>query len=224
MRKIIRNIFFIVALAAALHMTGNTQAYAEFDGTVKDYWEQPEESNEKITPAEQERNEVVVSEASTGVSAMDYLKMIFALVFVIALIYFLLKFINQKSKSFQQTKLIHNLGGTTLGGNRSVQLVKVGERILILGVGEDIQLLKEIDEKEEKDDILAFYDEKSQGLQQQKDMLSQWLGNKTAFKSQVEKEDSQSFQSLLKSQIDDIRKGRKKMLNDLNNREKDKDE
>jgi flagellar protein FliO/FliZ len=60
-------------------------------------------------------------------------------------------------------------------------------------------------------------------MQQQKDMLTQWLGNKKLIKPQ-QTENSQSFQTLLKSQIDDIRKGRKKMLNDLNNREKDKDE
>ncbi|WP_409253712.1 flagellar biosynthetic protein FliO [Bacillus sp. SCS-153A] len=221
MRNVLRKLFFIIACSAALHMTGGIPAYAEFDGTVKDYWEKPQERNEERMPAAE--NETSVTEASTGVSALDYLKMVFALVFVIALIYFLLKFINQKSKTFQQSKLIQNLGGTPLGGNRSVQLVKVGERILILGVGEDIQLLKEINSKEEKDDILMFYDEKTQGLQQQKDILTQWIGKRTGSMPQ-KPDESQSFQSLLKSQIEDIRKGRKKMLNDINNREKDKNE
>lgn len=221
MRNVIRKLFFIIACSAALHMTGGMPAYAEFDGSVKDYWEQPQERNEENTPAAE--NETSVTESPAGVSALDYLKMVFALVFVIALIYFLLKFINQRSKTFQQTKLIHNLGGTPLGGNRSVQLVKVGERILILGVGEDIQLLKEIDGKEEKEDILAIYEEKSQVLHGQKDILTQWIGKRTGSMPQ-KTEDGQSFQSLLKSQIEDIRKGRKKMLNDLNNREKDKDE
>jgi flagellar protein FliO/FliZ len=221
LRNINRKLFFIMIFAAVMHMLGNTQAYAEFDGTVDDYLEQPEEHNEESPPAAEK--EVSVDEVSTGVSALDYLKMVFALIFVIALIYFLLKFINQKSKSFQQTKLIHNLGGTPLGGNRSVQLVKVGERVLVLGVGEDIQLLKEIDGKEEKEDILSFYDEKPQGLQQPKDMMMQWMGKKTGTIS-PKAEENQSFQDLLKSQIEDIRKGRKKMLNDLKDREKDKDE
>ncbi|MGF2615660.1 flagellar biosynthesis protein FliZ [Rossellomorea vietnamensis] len=213
MRNILRKLFFIIACSAALHMTGTMPAYAGFDGTVKDYWEQPEERNEEEQPAA-EQTENSNPQPSTGVTAMDYMKMIFALIFVIALIYFLLKFINQKSKSFQQTKLIHNLGGTTLGGNRSVQLVKVGGRILVLGVGEDIQLLKEIDETEEKEEILNFYEDKSQGLQQQKDILTQWVGKKTGIASDKPKE-AESFQSLLKSQIDDVRKGRKKMLKDL---------
>jgi flagellar protein FliO/FliZ len=189
---------------------------------VKDYLEQSDERNEEEQPAA-EQNTISNPQPTTGVTAMDYMKMIFALVFVIALIYFLLKFINQRSKSFQQTKLIHNLGGTALGGNRSVQLVKVGERILILGVGEDIQLLKEIDGSEEKEEILHYYEDKSQGLQQQKDLLTQWLGKKSGISSDKPKED-QSFQALLKSQIDDVRKGRKKMLKDLNSREKDNNE
>jgi flagellar protein FliO/FliZ len=222
LRNIMKKLFFIAAFTAALHMTGSLPAYAAFDGTVKDYWEQPEEQrNEENLPAQNETG--TVAEQSTGVTAFDYIKMIFALVFVIALIYFLLKFINQKSKSFQQTKLIHNLGGTTLGGNRSVQLVKVGDRILILGVGEDIQLLKEIDGVQEKADILEYYDEKPQGMQQQKDLLAQLLGKKTD-RSAEKSSETQSFQSLLKSQLDDIKKGRKKMLNDFNSREKDKDE
>ncbi|WP_456271535.1 flagellar biosynthetic protein FliO [Bacillus sp. AK031] len=217
-----KKLVFIAALTAALHMTGSSPAYAAFDGTVKDYWEQPDEQrNEENRPAQSDTG--TVAEQSTGVTAFDYIKMIFALVFVIALIYFLLKFINQKSKSFQQTKLIHNLGGTTLGGNRSVQLVKVGDRILILGVGEDIQLLKEIDGVEEKEEILEYYEEKPQGIQQPKALLAQLIGRKTDSSSKDEN-DTQSFQSLLKTQLDDIRKGRNKMLNDLNSREKDKDE
>ncbi|MGM0844609.1 MAG: flagellar biosynthetic protein FliO [Bacillota bacterium] len=223
MRNIFRKLFFIIAFSAALHMTGNMPVYAGFDGTVRDYWEQPEERNEEEQPPAAEQGDTSVQESSPVVSASDYMKMIFALVFVIALIYFLLKFINQRSRSFQQTKVIHNLGGTTLGGNRSVQLVKVGERILILGVGEDIQLLKEIDETKEKEEILHYYEEKSQGLQQQKDILTQWISKKAGALPQKPKEE-QSFQTLLKSQIDDIRKGRKKMLNDLNKREKDNNE
>ncbi|MGD6965065.1 flagellar biosynthetic protein FliO [Rossellomorea vietnamensis] len=222
MRNISRKLFFIIAFIAALHMTGNLPVYAGVDGTVKDYLEQSDERNEEEQPAA-EQNTTSNPQPATGVTAMDYMKMIFALVFVIALIYFLLKFINQRSKSFQQTKLIHNLGGTALGGNRSVQLVKVGERILILGVGEDIQLLKEIDGSEEKAEILHYYEDKSQGLQQQKDLLTQWLGKKSGISSDKPKEE-QSFQALLKSQIDDVRKGRKKMLKDLNSREKDNNE
>ena len=73
--------------------------------------------------------------------------MIFATVFVVGLLYFVLKFVNKNGRLFKSTQLIENLGGTALGANRSVQLIKVGNRLLIVGVGENIQLLKEIEDR-----------------------------------------------------------------------------
>ena len=52
------------------------------------------------------------------------------------------------------------MGGTGLGGNRSIQLVKVGDRILIVGVGEDIQLLTEIKDEAERNQLLDEYNQK----------------------------------------------------------------
>ncbi|MFK4998000.1 hypothetical protein ACI2OX_13070 [Bacillus sp. N9] len=48
-------------------------------------------------------------------------KMIGSLLFVIALLYLLLKFVNKKSAAFQQNKIVQNMGGTSLGGNRSIK-------------------------------------------------------------------------------------------------------
>ena len=45
--------------------------------------------------------------------------------------------------------------GTTLGANRSVQLIKIGNQLLIVGVGENIQLLKEIDDEQEYEQIIS---------------------------------------------------------------------
>ena len=83
--------------------------------------------------------------------------MIFATVFVVGLLYFVLKFVNKKGRLFKRTQLIENLGGTTLGANRSVQLIKVGNRLFIVGVGENIQLLKEIEEEQEYEQIISEY-------------------------------------------------------------------
>ena len=41
--------------------------------------------------------------------------MIFATVFVVGLLYSVLKFVNKKGRLFKSTQLIENLGGTTLG-------------------------------------------------------------------------------------------------------------
>jgi flagellar protein FliO/FliZ len=186
----------------------NVTAFAEVNN-VKDCIEHPEKCNE------QQNNETDTSGAATSVTFSDYLKMIVALIFVVALIYFLLKFINQKGRSFQQTKLINHLGGTPLGGNRSVQIVKVGKQVLVLGVGEDIQLLKEIQDEKEKEEILSFYQDAQ--FPDAKTTVSSWLSK---LKSPPPSSDSSSFQS----QLEEMKKGRKKMFKDLKNKENHSDE
>ena len=138
---------WIILFAAAvsplciIFMEERVQAKSS-DGSAKDWIEQPENS-EQIDEKHELKNEIKPSPLNFGVR--DGLKMIGALIFVIALLYFLLKFVNKKSQSYQQNRIVQHLGGTSLGGNRSVQIVKAGKQILILGVGEDVQVLSEDD-------------------------------------------------------------------------------
>ena len=53
--------------------------------------------------------------SSVGLTIWDFVKMIFATVFVVGLLYFVLKFVNKKGRLFKSTQLIENLGGTALG-------------------------------------------------------------------------------------------------------------
>lgn len=206
--QILVSLIVFIITANAVDVT----AFAEVNN-VKDCIEHPEKCNE------QQNNEADTSGAATSVTFLDYFKMIVALIFVVALIYFLLKFINQKGRSFQQTKLINHLGGTPLGGNRSVQIVKVGKQVLVLGVGEDIQLLKEIQDEKEKEEILSFYQDAQ--YPDAKTAVSSWL---TKVKGPSQSSDTSSFQSQLKSQLEEMKKGRKKMFKDLKNEENHSDE
>ncbi|PFA67871.1 flagellar biosynthesis protein FliZ [Bacillus sp. AFS015802] len=200
---------FIITAAA-----GDLTAFAEVNN-VKDCIEHPDKCEGQQT------NEVEGSESglATSVTFVDYLKMIVALVFVVALIYFLLKFINQKGRSFQQTKLINHLGGAPLGGNRSVQIVKVGKQVLVLGVGEDIQLLKEVRDESEKEEILSYYEES-----QYPDAKSAVSSLLTRVKGSSPEKAPSSFQAQFKSQLEEMNKGRKKMLEELKNKGNHSDE
>jgi flagellar protein FliO/FliZ len=208
--QLLLSIMFFFLTAGA----GNLTAFAEVNN-VKDCIEHPD------TCSGQQTNEVDGSESglATSVTFVDYLKMIIALIFVVALIYFLLKFINQKGRSFQQTKLINHLGGAPLGGNRSVQIVKVGKQVLVLGVGEDIQLLKEVKDKSEKEEILSYYEES-----QFPDAKSAVSSLFTKSKGSSPKTTDSSFQAQLKSQLEEMNKGRKKMLQELKNKGNHSDE
>lgn len=84
--------------------------------------------------------------------------MIGALLFVIFLIYALVKFMNKRNRLLKPFQYVENIGGTSLGQNKSVQLIKVGNRVLVVGVGDNIQLLKEIDDEREYKEILTQHE------------------------------------------------------------------
>lgn len=88
-------------------------------------------------------------------------KLLFALFFVLALIYGVLKFVQKKNKLFSRTRKMENLGGVPLGQNRSVQAVKIGESIYILGVGDTVEMLTEITDEETKQLLVKEEDGKS---------------------------------------------------------------
>ncbi len=145
---------------------------------------------------------------------IDFLNVLFALFLVLLLLYVTLRFIKKKNQTFGLTKNMMNLGGTSLGGNRSVQLVKIGDRILVVGVGEDIQLLKEIDSKEEVQHILSEQQNDFQQMLQPTDIFNKII---TKIKESIKDRDvkNESFKAVLDTQLKDLSKGRKKLMQEL---------
>lgn len=92
--------------------------------------------------------------ASVSIGFWDYLKVLIALVFVIGLLLFILKYLNKRNFNYQQNAVIKNIGGMSVGQQKSVQLLLIGKRVYVVGVGDNIQLLKEIDSEEEIDHLL----------------------------------------------------------------------
>jgi flagellar protein FliO/FliZ len=141
-----------------------------------------------------------------------FAQMISALALVIVLIYLLLRFVNKRSQSFRSSQMLQNIGGVPLGANKSVQLVKVGNRVLVVGVGESIQLLKEIEDKEEMNQILIQQQEQFEQLEQPFMKLfnaNKW-GSKNVKTEKVET-NSDAFKHLLSKQLKDVSKAQKKI-------------
>ncbi|HZG70576.1 MAG TPA: flagellar biosynthetic protein FliO [Chondromyces sp.] len=220
----------MMAFIMALFMGNAMAAYAEpFDHNVKECVEHPEkceedEPNQNLEKKTQDESNTSESAVGVGATFFDFIKMISALIFVIVLIYFLLRFINQKSRSYQQTKLIQHLGGAPLGGNRSVQLVKAGNRILILGVGEDVQLLKEIDEKEEYDRFIEHYDDQLNQMLQPKDLFSKGWQKWTSRSNAAKPSESAPFKEMIQSRLEEIRKEREHTFKKFNGKGNKQDE
>ncbi|MBU9714541.1 flagellar biosynthetic protein FliO [Evansella tamaricis] len=144
------------------------------------------------------------------------LQMFLALAFVIVLIYALLKFINNRSRSFRNNSTIEGIGGVALGSNRSVQMVRIGSKIFIVGVGDTVNLLKEINDPDEIQNLLD--DQRSHDvLEQPVTKLTNWV-KETFYRSTVTED--KSFQSLFKKELKGVKESQEKLYSAL--KEKDK--
>ncbi|WP_235617039.1 flagellar biosynthetic protein FliO [Lysinibacillus mangiferihumi] len=134
--------------------------HADTDTNSIEYcMKKPEECKDNSDPAAKE--DTVVS-AAGDVSAWEYIKMVLALIFVVALFYGLMKFLNKRNLTFQRNQMVQNLGGLSLGAQKSVQLLQIGKTIYLVGVGEDVQLIREITDPQEVEELLALYNEKQE--------------------------------------------------------------
>ncbi|MFE4810916.1 flagellar biosynthetic protein FliO [Peribacillus simplex] len=208
-----------ISLMIAVFCSGAIQAHAEdLEKTVKDVYEQPDDLMvDKDETIDSKSTEQASNPDKVGITVWEFLRMIFATIFVVALLYILLKFINKKNKTYQKANSVENLGGMGLGANRSVQLVKVGGRILVVGVGENIQLLKEIDDPKEYEQLLKEHNDKIDQMIQPGEFAMK-LKNKWLKKSESE---TASFTAEFKNQLDQMSDSRKRLLNELGRKGRD---
>ncbi|WP_096199372.1 flagellar biosynthetic protein FliO [Bacillus sp. FJAT-45350] len=184
------------------------------DGSVFDMYHPPEGSGGEIVEEIEESivNEEALLENETSFFVI-FVQMIGALVVIIALIYIFLKFVNAKSRSFRNHHTIQNLGGVPLGANRSVQMVKIGERILVVGVGETIQLLKEIDSQDEVDMLLNDQnrDNSMSNIEDPVTKASKWISQKVKGSSKSNSKNELEFGELLDKQFNDVSQSQQKI-------------
>src|SRR5699024_9121544 len=105
---------------------------------------------------EQEQQETGIAgneQRSTPSLFRNFIQMIFALLLVLGLIYVMLKLVNRRQQLFSQTQTLENLGGISVGQNKSIQVIRVGSKMYLVGVGDDVQLLKEIEDEMTKTNL-----------------------------------------------------------------------
>ena len=156
--------------------------------------------------------------ASVGISAWDYIKIFLALIVVLALLVFVLKFLNKRNLTYQNASTIRNIGGISVGAQKSVQVVQVGDSVFVVGVGDEVRLLKEIENEQEKQQLLAMYNDK-QVMASAKPYIFELL---SGFKKQQPVEQKPNFEFEFKQRIEQIKKERSKGLDDVNKGREDK--
>lgn len=175
----------IIALlwfAFALAIISPMSVQASTDGSVTDWLEQkddePKSNNEEESPSD-------VASSNSSVFFL-LLKMIFYTIVVVGLIYILIKFLAKRQRKMQSHSVLNQIGGTSLGNNKSVQIIQLGNTLYMVGVGENINLLKEINDDNEIKTILDSVQMNSTG--------TQFLTNKS-------RRIQEKFQESLKRQI-----------------------
>lgn len=198
-------IFLLPHSESAVHAEQGAESVADWVG-----------SDEKTADSKNEKNsvksDVEYQAADTSVSAWDFIKMILATAFIIFLIYILLKFVSKRNKFTSSSKYIENLGGTNVGQNRSIQLIKVGKKILVVGVSDSVQLLKEIDDEDECREITEEHQQRFAAAIDTKD----WLKTVSAplFRHKNNGlEDGHSFS--FKEQLEQLKKERRSSLEEI---------
>ena len=165
--------------------------------------------------------EAETTDTNVGISFGDIFRMIFALLFVAGLLYVLLRILNKKNRGYQHGQLIENMGGTPLGGNRSVQMVRIGDKIYILGVGDSVQLLNVIDDEKEYSMLIDEHNEKLDQQMVPMDIASKLLDK---WKLKSANQAPSSFSSQLQDQLEQLKEERKKVIKEISKKGTQRDE
>ena len=179
--------------------TNSTEDTPEGEESPEDVAEVPETEEEEEAP--------LVGYEDQNLFLM-LVQLFLALGVVLFLIYMLLRFMNNRTRSFQANRTIQTLGGTGVGQNRSVQIVRVGDRILVVGVGETVQLLQEITDPEEVE-RLSKSPETEDFYERPFSKLGSLL-NKNKQGNEPETQE-QAFRSLLDREMSDVKDSQKKI-------------
>lgn len=180
---------------------------------------------EETPDKEQNQPAVEPSKESTAGSSSfgDYIRMILAFLFVIGLLLALLKFLNRRNRMFDQHRLMKNIGGLSLGQQKSIQLVHIGNSYYLVGVGNEVQLLKEITDANE---IAKLEDYIREGdIQPPAGLVAKVVSKYVNPNRSLEKTEEQvEFGHLFKDKINELKEERKKHLRRLEEKERRQDE
>ncbi|MEW9667646.1 flagellar biosynthetic protein FliO [Ammoniphilus sp. 3BR4] len=144
----------------------------------------------------EEINKGQIGAVGSDFEVLPYLlKVVFFLIIIGLLIYFLIRFLSNQSRQSMGGLPLRLLGGIALGHNRSVQVVQVGGKVYLLGVGQDVHLLHMMEDEEEVAEWLAKQGETPRLL----DALNKWKKRKA--------EDT-SFEYVFEEQLNQLKANR----------------
>ena len=122
-------------------------------------WLNDDEPEEKA-PTEAVENAPVEEKSLAGIVG----QLILYTLLIVVMIYGLIKFLAARQKNLQPHHGIKLLGGTPLGNHKSLQVVKIGGQVYVIGVGDEVTLIKEFSDAEEIRSIEKDFEQQSPAL------------------------------------------------------------
>jgi len=132
-----------------------------------------------------------------------------ALGIVIALLVFALRWLSKRNRAWGAQKGMRSLGGIALGQQASLQVIELGGRIYIVGVGDQVTLIDKEDDPVKVAQLIQELEQKEQ-LNVGFPSIREWLTSKSKTSAQqqaMSKEDqgmwkqSNSFEELLQTKL-----------------------
>jgi flagellar protein FliO/FliZ len=183
---------------------------AEGSSQGKSVWDTVNHS--KKSDDKSENSTEIKDTAESGSTFFMLVKLIFMLGIVLVILFFVLRFIQKKSVSFQGGKSLQSLGGIGVGQNRSVQLIKTGNTVLVVGVGDTVTLLKEITDE---DEVKTMLEERpaQQVSTVASQLKSKWLSRQEPVQEtdEVSKDQTANFKNVLASLTNERKEQRKEI-------------
>lgn len=167
-----------------------------------------EKKDDTDNPTSIDEKELESNETSSTSLVVVILKMVLALFLVLGLIYILLQFLKRKNKLFMKSNALENIGGITVGSNKSMQIVRIGSRFFVVGVGENVEILHEITDQEVVQDLL---DDGENDQKPANRFMASLMGNKQA---ETKQNDERNFKQLFTRELRNLKQNRKKIMNE----------
>jgi len=209
----------VIFLILAIFYLFNSELFVHAEPmNVKDCLENDEDCLEEMEgPAETEESDsdLLTDMEESGPSSIvfNFIKMFFALLFVLALIYGILIILRRRKKLYQHSNLLENLGGIPLGPNKSIQIVRVGSSIYMIGVGENVEMLQEITDEQLKASLLEHKEEDTIPAS---NIIRSFLQPNQKNKNT---DTVQSFSESLQKELNKIRRNRNNLMNEIDKKD-----
>lgn len=201
-------LFVIILCPVSVVQAANVDDWLEENrGEPENEADQKNDDENGTAPVDEIDTEIEGSDERNDTSLVVVIvKMTFALLLVLGLIYVLLQILKRKNKLFSKNKALENIGGITVGTNKSMQIIRIGSRFFVIGVGENVEILHEITDQEIVQDLID--EGESDG-----NVSNRFLSAIRPDKATGQKGD-RNFKQLFSRELRNLTQNRKKIMNE----------